>query len=101
MIGATLYYGKSRGGTYGQAIYKQIGGWAVAIFLFGLLVPGINNWGHGGGMCAGVGLAFLLGYREKRRESLFHKILAGGCVLLTIVILVWAVASSIYYRILG
>jgi rhomboid protease GluP len=101
LIGATLYYGKSRGGAYGQAIYRQIGGWAVAIFLFGLLMPGINNWGHGGGMCAGVGLAFLLGYQEKRRESLFHKILAGGCVLLTIVILVWAVASSIYYRILG
>ena len=33
LIGAALYYGKSRGGTYGNAIYSQIGGWALGIFL--------------------------------------------------------------------
>ena len=101
LLGATLYYGKSRGGAYGQALYRQVGGWAVGLFLFGLLVPGINNWGHGGGICAGVALGFLLGYQERRRESLFHKIVAGGCMVLTAVILGWAVASSIYYRVLG
>lgn len=101
LIGATLYYGKSRGGAYGQAIYRQIGGWAVGIFLFGILMPGINNWAHGGGILAGVVLGFLLGYQERRRESLFHKILAGICVVLTLTILGWAVASSIYYRVTG
>lgn len=101
LIGATLYYGKSRGGAYGQAIYKQIGGWAAAIFIFGLLVPGINNWGHGGGMCAGVALGFLLGYQERRRESLFHKMLGGICVVLTVMVLGWATASSIHHRFLG
>ena len=34
LIGASLYYGKSRGGTYGQAIYKQISGWVVVLFIF-------------------------------------------------------------------
>ena len=24
------------------------------IFLFGLMIPGINNWGHGGGLAAGL-----------------------------------------------
>lgn len=98
LIGASLYFGKSRGGTYGQAVYKQVGGWVVAIFVFGFLVPGINNWGHGGGIAAGLGLGFLMGYQEKRRENLFHKILAGLCALLTVVILGWAVLSSLYYR---
>jgi len=101
LIGATLYYGKSRGGVYGQAIYRQIGGWALGLFLFGLLVPGVNNWGHGGGICAGAVFGFLLGYQEKGRERLFHKILAGVCVLLTLLILGWAVVSSIYYGVLG
>jgi len=101
LIGATLYYGKSRGGVYGQAIFRQIGGWALGLFLFGLLVPGVNNWGHGGGICAGVILGFLLGYQERAREGLFHKILAGVCVALTVLILAWAVVSSIYYRFLG
>ncbi len=100
LIGATLYYGKSRGGAYGQALFRQVGGWTIGIFLFGLLVPGINNWGHGGGIFAGVVLGLLLGYQERRRESLSHKILAGGCVALTVIILAWAVGSGIYYRIL-
>jgi len=101
LIGATLYYGKSRGGVYGQTIFRQIGGWALGLFLFGLLVPGVNNWGHGGGICAGVILGFLLGYQERAREGLFHKILAGVCVALTVLILAWAVVSGIYYRFLG
>jgi len=98
LIGASLYYGKSRGGIYGQAIYKQIGAWALGLFIFGLLVPGINNWGHGGGIVAGAILGFLLGYQEKRRESLLHRILAGFCVGLTLLVLGWAIASGIYYR---
>jgi rhomboid protease GluP len=101
LIGATLYYGKSRGGVYGQAIFRQIGGWAFGLFLFGLLVPGVNNWGHGGGICAGVILGLLLGYQERARENLYHRILAGVCVALTVLILAWAVVSGMYYRILG
>ncbi len=101
LIGATLYFGKSRGGTYGQAIYRQIGAWTIGIFIFGFIVPGINNWGHGGGIAAGVILGFLLGYHERKPENLFHKILAGGCMVLTITILMWAVGSGIYYRLGG
>ncbi len=98
LIGASLYYGKSRGGTYGQAIYKQISGWVLGLFLFGFLVPGINNWGHGGGIAAGIILGYLLGYQEKKGETLIHKILATICVVLTIAVLLWATASSFYYR---
>ncbi|MBW2055906.1 MAG: rhomboid family intramembrane serine protease [Deltaproteobacteria bacterium] len=101
LIGAVLYYGKSRGGSYGQTIFRQIGGWAVGIFLFGILMPGIDNWAHGGGILAGVFLGFSLGYHERSRESFSHKILAGICIVLTLAILGWAVLSSIYYRIAG
>ena len=98
LIGAILYYGKSRGGAYGQAVYKQIGGWAIAIFAFGFLVPGINNWAHGGGIAAGLILGYLLGYRERRKDTLWHRYLAFGCVVLTVAALAWAIASSIYIR---
>jgi rhomboid protease GluP len=101
LIGASLYYGKSRGGIYGQAIYRQIGAWALGIFIFGLLVPSINNWGHGGGMVAGAMLGFVLGYEEKRRERLLHRILAGLCVVATLLILLWAIGSGIYFRFLA
>jgi rhomboid protease GluP len=97
LIGAILYYGKSRGGIYGQNLYSQIGGWAVTIFVFGFIVPGINNWGHGGGMAAGALLGLLLGYQEKRRENMRHKFLGSSCVVLTAIVLSWAALSSIYY----
>jgi rhomboid protease GluP len=100
MIGAVLYYGKSRGGAFGQAIYKQVGLWAAAIFIFGMLVPGINNWGHAGGFLAGILLGFILGYEEKGRETITHKSIAGLCTLVTAAILCWAVLSGVYYRFL-
>jgi len=98
LIGASLYYGKSRGGAYGQAVYKQISGWVVGLFLFGFLVPGINNWGHGGGIVGGIIIGYLLGYEERRRENLVHKTLGAICVVLTVAVLVWAVISSVYFR---
>lgn len=101
LMGASLYYGKSRGGIYGRLIYKQIGGWAVGLFLFGLIVPGINNWGHGGGICAGAALGFLMGYQEKKMQNNFHRILAGGCIALTVIALGWGVISAGYYRMAG
>jgi len=101
LLGASLYYGKSRGGVYGRAIYKQIGGWIVFIFIFGLLVPGINNWGHGGGILAGVFLGFVLGYHEKKKEVLFHKVFGGLCAALTVLVLGMFAATAIFYRLAG
>jgi rhomboid protease GluP len=98
LAGALLYYGKSRGGVYGRTLYKQIGIWVIILFLFGIMVPVINNWGHGGGIAAGIGLGFLLGYQERKKESVFHKLLAGSCALVTILVLGWAVLSGIYIR---
>ncbi len=101
LVGAILYYGKSRGGVYGRALYKQIAMWVVFLFIFGFVVPGINNWGHGGGILAGIGLGFLLGYQEKRRENLFHKMLAGTCAIVTLWVLGWAVSTAVYYKMMG
>ena len=101
LVGAILYYGKSRGGVYGKALYKQISMWVVFLFLFGFMVPGINNWGHGGGIIGGIGIGFLLGYQEKRRENIFHKFLAGTCALATLLVLVWAVGTALLYKLVG
>ena len=87
LAGALLYYGKSRGGSYGSAVYQQLSGWVISIFIFGLIVPGINNWAHGGGIIGGMLLGLLLGYTEKRRENLFHRLLALLCVAITVVAL--------------
>ncbi len=96
LIGATLYYGRSRGGIWGQAIWRQIGGWALGIFAFGLLVPGIDNWAHIGGMLSGALIGWMVGYEEKSKSSAVHRALAMGGILATGLALAWAVASALY-----
>jgi rhomboid protease GluP len=101
LIGALLYYGKSRGGIYGQALFRHVGGWAVGILIFGLLVPGINNWAHGGGFVAGIALAYLLGYQERRRESGLDRLLGVASGVATAAILLWAAGSGLVLRYQG
>ena len=94
LIGAALYYGKSRGGSYGDLVYRQVGGWAVGIFIFGFLFPGINNWAHGGGLACGVLAAFMLGYHEKAAENYRHSLIAWICIGATCVTLAWAILTT-------
>ncbi len=95
LIGATLFYGKSRGGIYGEAIFKQTSGWVFGLVLFGLLVPNINNWGHGGGLFAGIALAWLLGYNERSKENQVHRFCSIFFMGLTAVIIAWAFFSAL------
>ena len=97
LIGAALYYGKDRGGPFGQAVYKQIGGWALTILLFGFMIPGINNWAHIGGMAFGAATGFLLGYHEKKREDLYHRIAAAVCMVLTAGVLLWSLFRGVLF----
>ncbi len=94
LIGATLFFGKSRGGYYGQAVFKQTSGWVIGLVVFGFLIPNINNWGHGGGLAAGIFLAWLLGYNEKRLENRFHRALSWSMLAITAVILVRTLLSA-------
>ena len=97
LIGAALYYGKSRGGAYGNAIYSQIGGWAIGIFVFGFFFPGINNWGHAGGMLAGALAGFLLGYQERTQEKAGQKLLGMACLVSTGIVLSWSVINGLFF----
>ncbi len=101
LIGAAMYYGKSRGGGYGQAVFRQLWGWTVGIFVFGMLFPGINNWAHGGGLAAGFVLGHLLGYRERTREGPVHRLLAVVCVVATGAALAWGVGGALLWRMGG
>lgn len=95
LIGSLLYFGKSRGGAYGTAVYREVSGWVVGLVLFGLVMPGINNWGHGGGIIGGIILGKLLGYEERRGETVVHRFLALLCSVATAGVLGWAAVSAI------
>ncbi len=98
LIGTLLYYGKSRGDAFGNNLFRQVGGWVIGLFVFGLILPGINNWAHGGGIAAGIVLGYILGYEQKTRENVLHRFIGAGCIGFTAVILVISVVSGFLSR---
>ena len=94
LIGALLYFGKSRGGDWGQRVFQQTAGWIISLLLFGFLIPNINNWGHGGGLGAGICLGWLFGYRGKREEHLLDRVFSVFLMLVTALLLVRSVVQG-------
>jgi hypothetical protein len=60
----------------------------IGLFIFGFVIPGINNWAHGGGIIAGIALGYLLGYEQKKPENIMHRAVGVGCIGFTAFILV-------------
>lgn len=87
LIGALLYFGRSRGGPWGQRVYQQTSGWIISLALIGFLLPNINNWGHAGGLVGGIALGWILGYTDKRVEGSGDRVLAIGLMGLTALLL--------------
>jgi len=96
LIGAGCYFGKSHGGEYGQAIYRDISGWILGLFLIGFLVDGINNWAHAGGLLSGLLFAWLLGYEVRYKDRKVFQWLAICCVGSTLLALIWGVGVAVY-----
>ncbi len=94
LIGALLYYGKSRGGRWGEAVSREVMGWIISLALFGFIFPGINNWGHAGGIAGGAAAAFVLHYRERQPESSRHQIIAAACAVATLLSLGWGLIDG-------
>lgn len=91
LIGALLFFGRSRGGEWGRLVYRQTRGWVLSIILVGFLLPNINNWSHAGGLLSGIFFGYVLGYEEMRKENLADRCLALGFVLITL----WLLARSV------
>lgn len=91
LIGALLFFGKSRGGEWGKLVYKQTTGWVMSLILVGFLMPNINNWSHAGGLFSGIFFGWVMGYNEKRKENLFDRCLAFVFLALTL----WLLGRSV------
>ncbi|MBN2007780.1 rhomboid family intramembrane serine protease [candidate division KSB1 bacterium] len=90
LLGALVFYGRHRGGVFGEAIFRQVMTWAVMLFIFGFLFPGINNYAHGGGFIGGYLAAQLLGYNERKHETQAHRTASTVTVIGTVVCFVLA-----------
>ena len=84
LLGAMVCYGRSRGGTFGVAILRQYGQWAVVVFVLGLLMAEVNNYAHAGGFAGGYLAAAALGPRDRHPERGVHHLAAAATVALTV-----------------
>lgn len=83
LLGAMVAYGRSRGGLFGMAVFRQYWQWAVVLFVMGFLMAGVNNVAHAGGFAGGYLAGLIAGHGERSRESGLHRAAAAATVVLT------------------
>jgi rhomboid protease GluP len=87
LLGALMYYGR-RGGS--SLIHAEAKGYAVALFVFGLIFPGIDNAAHAGGFIGGYVASMWLD--PLKPERINHMIGALLCLVATAA----AIALSVF-----
>ena len=90
LLGALVYYGRRTGSTM---VGEQAKSWAMMLFVFGFIMPGIDNWAHLGGFAGGYGTAKFLD--PLRPERLDHLIAALICLALTAVAIAFSVIDGL------
>jgi len=90
LIGALLHYGR-RGGN--RLVAEHAKRWAMGGLLFGLVMPGIDNWAHLGGMAGGYLTSRWLDPLAPERGD--HMIGALLCLLASLAAVVYSVADGL------
>jgi rhomboid protease GluP len=78
LLGALVYYSRRAGSRH---LGSQVWGYAIALFVFGFLMPSIDNWAHFGGFAGGWLAGRVLD--PLRTERVDHTIAALACLGLT------------------
>ena len=90
LLGAAVYYGRRTGSSHASQIGLQ---YAVILGVFGLIFPGVDNYAHAGGFAGGYLASMLLDPLKPERVD--HMVIAGGCLLATLVALVASVITAL------
>ena len=88
LLGALVYYGR-RGGS--SMVGAQALQYALVLFIFGLIMPGVDNYAHAGGFLGGYVSGIWLD--PLKRERVDHLLWAVVCLVLTAL----AILASLVY----
>jgi len=90
LLGALVHYGRR---SVSSAVTSQALTYAVVLIVFGVAMPGVDNYAHAGGFAGGyLASMWLNPLRSERQE---HLIAAIGCLLLAAVSVVASVLTPI------
>jgi rhomboid protease GluP len=89
LLGALVYYGR-RGGS--SMVHREAMGYAMALFVMGLIMPGIDNYAHAGGFAGG----YLAGrwLDPLKPERMDHFIGAAVCIVLTALAIIASLVTA-------
>jgi rhomboid protease GluP len=97
LIGVMIAITTKRGGSQMQQLRARLISWVVSIFVFGLLMSGIDNWAHGGGLVSGFLLGRVLADREPMNERERRTAYALGWIAAVVVVSSFVV-MILHYR---
>jgi len=79
LLGAMVHYGRVGSSSVKQAALQ----YAIPFFLFGLIMPGVDNWAHAGGFLGGYLVSAFLNPMTRERGD--HMIVAALCLVATVI----------------
>ena len=82
LLAALIVYGRRRGSS---VVTQQLWQWAIILGVFGFIMPGINNWAHGGGFAAGWIGAHLMSLDDDRQDSSWVLLASLALIVITVV----------------
>jgi len=88
LLGALVHYGRKSGSSLIRAEAKR---YAIIMFVFGLIMPGIDNFAHAGGFIGGYATSAF--FNPLTRERGDHVLMAVVCLVVTLA----AIAMSVLY----
>jgi rhomboid protease GluP len=91
LLGALVYYGR-RGGS--SLVKSEAMGYAVTLFVFGLIMPGVDNFAHAGGFAGGYLAGMWLD--PLKRERMDHFIGAALCLVATALAILASILSVVF-----
>jgi membrane associated rhomboid family serine protease len=92
LLGALVCYGRMGGSSM---INTQAKSYALMLFLFGLVIPGVDNFAHAGGFIGGYLVARWM--NPFKPERLDHLLWAIGCLAATLIAIVASVVLGLPY----
>jgi rhomboid protease GluP len=90
LLGALVHYGR-RGGS--SMIRSHALSYAVSMFVFGLLMPGVDNYAHAGGFVGGYVTSMWLDPLKPERVN--HMVGALVCLLATVLAILASVIGTL------